>query len=162
MISVQLYHSKNNYAIAMLSRPTLAVSRHTISPICDHGGPWGTMGDPLTAPKCPKMYPKPLDFLLSTSNVISMQSYHSKIDYAVTMLSQPTLAVSIHIISPICDHGGPPHSPKTVKTTPKTTRFSFVHVQHPPPTCIKVISSPKASNGQRFPCPALLFWVVAP
>ena len=140
----------------MLSRPTLAVSRHTISPICDHGGPWGTMGDPLTAPKCPKMYPKPLDFLLSTSNVISMQSYHSKIDYAVTMLSQPTLAVSIHIISPICDHGGPPHSPKTVKTTPKTTRFSFVHVQHPPPTCIKVISSPKASNGQRFPCPALL------
>ena len=116
------------------------------------------MGDPLTAPKCPKMYPKPLDFLLSTSNVISMQSYHSKIDYAVTMLSRPTLAVSIHIISPICDHGGPPHSPKTVKTTPKTTRFSFVHVQHPPPTCIKVISSPKASNGQRFPCPALLFF----
>merc|ERR1712015_167908 len=83
MISVQLYHSKYNYAITMLSRPTLAVSRHTISPICDHGGPWGTLGDPLTAPKCPKMYPKPVDFLLSTSNVISMQSYHSKIDYAV-------------------------------------------------------------------------------
>ena len=130
---------------------------HPFVTMGDHGGPWGTMGDPLAALKCAKMYPKPLDFLLSTSNVISMQSYHSKIDYAVTMLSQPTLAVSIHIISPICDHGGPPHSPKTVKTTPKTTRFSFVHVQQPPPTCIKVISSPKALNGQRFPCPALLF-----
>ena len=65
------------------------------------------------------------------------------------MLSQPTLAVSIHIISPICDHGGPLHSPKTVKTTPKTTRFSFVHVQHPPPTCIKVISSPKGRTDGR-------------
>ena len=47
-----------------------------------------TRGDPLTAPKRPETRPKPTDFPLSTSNVISVQSYHSKNYYAITMLSR--------------------------------------------------------------------------
>ena len=91
LTSVQSYHCKNNYAI---TRPTSAVSRHTISPICEQGG----------SPHSPK----PTDFPLSTSNVISVQSYHSKNDYAITMLSRPSSTVSRHTISLICDQGGPP------------------------------------------------------
>ena len=53
-----------------------------------------TMGDPLTAPKRPEISPKPTDFPLSTSNVISVQSYHSKNNYAITALSRPTSTVS--------------------------------------------------------------------
>merc|ERR1711888_198642 len=88
-----------------------------------------TRGDPLTAPKRPETRPKPTDFPLSTSNVISVQSYHSKNYYAITMLSRPTSTVSRHTRSPICDQGGPPHSPKTARNTPQTNRFSFVHLQ---------------------------------
>ena len=84
-----------------------------------------TRGDPLTAPKRPETRPKPTDFPLSTSNVISVQSYHSKNYYAITMLSRPTSTVSRHTISPICDQGGPPHSPKTARNTPQTNRFSY-------------------------------------
>ena len=36
----------------MLSWPTLAVSSHAISPICDHGGPWGTPSQPQNGQKC--------------------------------------------------------------------------------------------------------------
>merc|ERR1712055_541358 len=57
--------------------------------------------------------------------MISVQSYHSKNDYAITMLSRPTSTVSRHTISPICDHGRPPHSPKTAKNKPQTSRFSY-------------------------------------
>ena len=121
-ISIQFYHRKNKYAITMLSRPTLAVSRHTKSPICDHGGP-------LTAPKRPETSPKPTDFPLSTSNVISVQSYHTKNYYVITMSSRPISTMYRHTISPICDQRGPPHSPKTAKKTPQTNRFSFVHLQ---------------------------------
>ena len=59
----------------------------------------------------------------------SVQSYHSKNDYAITVLSRPTSTVSRHTISPICDHGRPPHSPKTARNKPQTNRFSFVHLQ---------------------------------
>ena len=84
-----------------------------------------TRGDPLTAPKRPETRPKPTDFPLSTSNVISVQSYHSKNYYAITMLSRPTSTVSRHTISPICDQGGAPHSPKTARNTPQTNTFSY-------------------------------------
>ena len=80
LISMQSYHSKNNYAITMLSRAALTVSWQTISPIYDHGGPH-------TAPKQPTTCPKQPDFPLSTSNVISMPLYHSKNDYAITIIS---------------------------------------------------------------------------
>ena len=121
-ISVQSYHSENDYAITVLSRPTSTVCRHTISPICDHGGP-------LTATKRPETSTNPTDFPLSTSNVIRVPSYHSKNDYAITVLSRPTTTVSRHTISPICDHGdhgGPPHSPKTGRNATQTTTFFFV------------------------------------
>ena len=87
-----------------------------------------TMGDPLTAPKRPETSPKPTDFPLSTSNVISVQSYHSKNYYAITMLSRPTSTVSRHTISPICDYGGPPHS----RNATQTTTFVFVDAQSGP------------------------------
>ena len=66
-----------------------------------------TMGDSLTASKRPETSPKPTNFPLSTSNVISVQSYHSKKDHAITVLSRPTSTVSRHTISPISDHGDP-------------------------------------------------------
>ena len=63
----------------------------------------------------------------STSNVIGVQSYHSLNDYAITMLSRPTSTVSRHTISPICDHGGPPHSPKTGRNATQTTTIFLVY-----------------------------------
>ena len=85
-----------------------------------------TRGDPLTAPKRPETRPKPTDFPLSTSNVISVQSYHSKNNCAITVLSRPTSTVSRHTISPICDHGGPPHSPKMGSNATQTTTVFYV------------------------------------
>ena len=82
-----------------------------------------TRGDPLTAPKRPKTHPKPTDFPLFTSDVISVQSYHSKNYYAITMLSRPTSTVSRHTISPICDQGDPLTAPKRPEISPKPTDF---------------------------------------
>ena len=49
----------------------------------------------------------------------SMEPSHSKISYAMSLSCQPTLVVSRHTISPICDQGGPPHSPKTGRNAPR-------------------------------------------
>ena len=115
---MQSYHSKN-YAITVLSRPTTTVSKQTILPIYDHGGP-------PHSPKTTRNKPQTNRFSLATSNVIRLQSYHSKNDYAITVLSQPTSTVSRHTISPICDHEGPSHSPKTGRNATQTTTFLFV------------------------------------
>ena len=90
------------------------------------------MGEPLTASKLQKTHSKPPDFPLSTSNVISIQLYHSKNNYAITMLFQPTLTVSKQTISPICDHGRPPHSTRTGRNATQTTTFFFVDAQSGP------------------------------
>ena len=71
------------------------------------------------------MYPKPPDFPLSTSNVISMQSYHNKNDYAITMLSQPTLTVSSTLNYPSMTIGDPLTAPKIPVTRPKLQYFPF-------------------------------------
>merc|ERR1712055_1195802 len=133
----------NRFSFVHLQRDSLVCSRITLkttmlslchldlSQLCidtlNH--PSVTKGDPLTAPKRPKKRPKPTDFPLSTSNVISVQSYHTKNYYAITMSSRPISTMYRHTKSPICDQRGPPHSPKTAKKTPQTNRFSFVHLQ---------------------------------
>ena len=82
-----------------------------------------TMGDPLTASKRPETSPKPTNFPLSTSNVISVQSYHSKNDHAITVLSRPTSTVSRHTISPISDHGDPSQPQSGQKQAPNQQVF---------------------------------------
>ena len=55
-----------------------------------------TMGDRLAAPKRPETHPKLPDFSWSISNVISVQPYHSRNDYVITMyLDLPQLCLSI-------------------------------------------------------------------
>ena len=91
-----------------------------------------TMGDPLTASIKPKTCPKPPDFSFSTSNMISVQLYHSKNNYAISMLSRPTLAVSRHTISPICDHGGPWGTPSQPQNVQKCTPNHQIFFCQPP------------------------------
>ena len=57
--------------------------------------------------------------------ITSVQSYHTKNYYAITMSSRPISTMYRHTISPICDQRGPTHSPKTAKKTPQTNRFSY-------------------------------------
>ena len=70
-------------------------------------------------------------YIRSMSSMIvhfsSMGLSHSKILYGMSLSCQPTLSVSRHSISPICDHGGPRQSPKTSRDTPQIAAFSFVH-----------------------------------
>ena len=97
--------------------------------------------------------------LISHQSISSVQSYHSKKYYAITMSSRPISTMSRHTISPICDHGGPPHSPKTAKNTPQTNRFSFLHLQvisvqsyHSKNYYAITMSSPsQPQNGQNTP-----------
>ena len=45
---------------------------------------------------------------------------------------QPTMSVSRHTISPICDYGGTPDSPKMGRNATQTTTFFFVDAQSGP------------------------------
>ena len=67
-----------------------------------------TMGGRLAAPKRPETHPKSPDFSwsISISISISVQPYHSRNDYVITMLPWPTSTVSKHTISPVYDHCG--------------------------------------------------------
>ena len=61
--------------------------------------------------------------------VCTVQSCHSQIDYAITMLSRPTLTVSISLYHTSVTNGGAPHTSKMARNRAQTTRFSLVHLQ---------------------------------
>ena len=109
----------------MLSWPTLTVSRQTIWPICDHERA-------PHSPKMPKNTPQITRFFLSTSDVISMQSYHSKNDSAITMLFWATLSVSWHTMLPICEQGGSWGTPSQPQNGQKHAPNNQILLRPPP------------------------------
>ena len=74
---------------------------------------------------CPEG-PKPTDFPSSTSNLTSVQSYHSKNNYATTVISTYLNFVKAHYITQLWP-GGTPSQPQN---KPQTNGFYFVHLQH--------------------------------
>ena len=63
-----------------------------------------------------------------TFSVTSLLSLSSIISYGMSFSCQPTLLVLGRSRLPICDHGGPPHSPQTGRETARKTRIFFVHL----------------------------------
>ena len=116
VISMPLYHSKMTMqSLCYLDLPWLCLGT-----LCHQSV---TMGDPITAPKQPKTRSKQPDFPSSTSDVISMQSYHSK----TTMQSLCNLNLPWMCLSTLCHPsvtmGDPLTSPKKPKTCPKQPDF---------------------------------------